>query len=84
MAAVSARADILERILQRKHEEVAARRTSLRPADVVARAHDAGAVRPFAASLRSAIAQGRRRIAARKASAAWGRGARPAATGPKA
>ena len=59
MAAVSARADILERILQRKHEEVAARRTSLRPADVVARAHDAGAVRPFAASLRSAIAQGR-------------------------
>ena len=50
--------DILQIILARKAEEVAARRAQLALAEVAARARDAGPVRGFAAALQAAIAQG--------------------------
>ena len=50
--------DILQTILARKAEEIAARRASLPLAEVAARARDAGPVRGFAAALQAAIAQG--------------------------
>jgi len=51
--------DVLERILARKAEEVAARRTRLPLAELVARAHDAPPVRGFAAALEARIAAGK-------------------------
>ena len=50
--------DILQIILARKAEEVAARRAQLALAEVAARARDAGPVRGFADALQAAIAQG--------------------------
>ena len=50
--------DILQTILARKAEEVAARRAQLALAEVAARARDAGPVRGFADALQAAIAQG--------------------------
>jgi indole-3-glycerol phosphate synthase len=51
-------ADILERILERKREEVAARRTRVPLAELRARAIDAPPPRGFAAALRSRIDRG--------------------------
>jgi indole-3-glycerol phosphate synthase len=51
--------DVLERILARKAEEVAARRARLPLAELVARAQDAAPVRGFAAALEARIAAGK-------------------------
>jgi indole-3-glycerol phosphate synthase len=51
--------DILERILRRKREEVAERRTRLPLAELRARAADAAPTRGFTAALRASIAAGR-------------------------
>jgi len=50
--------DVLQKILARKAEEVAARRTRLALAELAARARDAGPVRGFAAALEARIASG--------------------------
>lgn len=51
--------DILERILRRKRDEVAERRTRLPLAELRARAADAAPARGFTAALRASIAAGR-------------------------
>jgi len=50
--------DVLQKILARKAEEVAARRARLALAELAARARDAGPVRGFAAALEAKIAAG--------------------------
>ena len=50
--------DILQRILQRKHEEVAQRRAALPMAELEARARDAAPVRGFAQAVRARTAAG--------------------------
>ena len=50
--------DVLQRILARKHEEVAARRAALPLADIAARAAAAPPVRGFAAAIEAKIAAG--------------------------
>jgi len=50
--------DVLQRILARKHEEVAARRAALPLADIAARAAAAPPVRGFAAAVEAKIASG--------------------------
>ena len=56
--------DILQKILARKAEEVAARRAHAPLAEVVARARDAAPVRGFAAALESKITAGRAAVIA--------------------
>lgn len=50
--------DVLQRIVQRKHEEIAARRAALPLPEIAARAADAAPVRGFAAAIESRIAAG--------------------------
>jgi indole-3-glycerol phosphate synthase/phosphoserine phosphatase len=50
--------DVLQRIVARKHEEVAARRAACPLAEIAARAADAGPVRGFAAAIEARIAAG--------------------------
>jgi indole-3-glycerol phosphate synthase len=51
--------DILDRIKAYKLQEIAAAKAAVPPAEIEARARDAGPVRPFAAALRAAEAAGR-------------------------
>ncbi len=50
--------DVLQRIVQRKHEEIAARRAALPLPEIAARAADAAPVRGFAAAIQARIAAG--------------------------
>ncbi|MDR7194178.1 indole-3-glycerol phosphate synthase/phosphoserine phosphatase [Luteimonas terrae] len=56
--------DVLQRILARKHEEVAARRAALPLADIAARAASAPPVRGFAAAIEAKIAAGQAAVIA--------------------
>ena len=56
--------DVLQRILARKHEEVAARRAALPLADIAARAAAAPPVRGFAAAIEAKIAAGQAAVIA--------------------
>jgi indole-3-glycerol phosphate synthase/phosphoserine phosphatase len=66
--------DVLQRILARKHEEVAARRAALPLADIAARAAAAPPVRGFAAAIEAKIAAGQAAVIAevKKASPSQG------------